>query len=260
MSDSGGLGGSGSIYSGSEDDSIACKLAGLPAVHTPKSRTKSVYLQQFTQLLNDDPRRLKVPVQKRGNNRHIPSHVCVHCEELVYLTWKGTYLDSNKAASHLKECYEGGREAIEHKLVQQQLDNKVKLEKQVKMVEATSLHDGFAEKLKYEGSNATTGARSKIASIVKTLDNPFKVPSYKDMAYCSQLRFFLYSTTSNLFHVFKDPFFKNMLKSMIPYLPGYANIQQNNVPILTVDCLKDLIDAEFEFFINNLSVSLKEIL
>jgi hypothetical protein len=148
MSDSGGSGDSGSIYSGSEDDSITCKLARLPAVHTPKSLTKSVYLQQFTQLFNDDPRRLKVPLQKRGSDKHVPSHVCVHCEELVYLTWKGTYFDSNKAASHLKECDEGGRDAIQHKLAQKQLDKKVKLKKQVKMVEETSLHDGFSKKLK----------------------------------------------------------------------------------------------------------------
>ena len=184
MSDSGGSGDSGSIYLGSEDDSITCKLARLPAVHTPKSLTKSVYLQQFTQFLNDDPRRLKVPLQKRGSDNHVPSHVCVHCEELVYLPWKCTYFESNKTPSHLKECYEGGREAIKHKLVQQEFNNKSKIEKQVKMVEATSLHDGFAEKLKYEGSNATKGARSSFVS-VKTLENPFKVPSYKEMAYCS---------------------------------------------------------------------------
>ena len=119
MSYSGGSGASVSIYLGSKDESITCKLARLPAVHTPKSLTKSVYLQQFTQLLNDDPRRLKVSLQKRGSDKHVPSHVCVHCEELVYLPWKGTYFDSNKAASHLKECYEGGRKAIKHKLVQQ---------------------------------------------------------------------------------------------------------------------------------------------
>ena len=206
MSDLGGSGDSGSTYSGSKDDRIACKLAKLPAVHTPKSLTKSVYLQQFTQFLNDDPRRLKVPLQKRGSDKHVHSHVCVHCEGLVYLTWKGTYFDSNKAASHLKECYEGGREAIKHKLVQQELNNKAKLKKQVKMVEETSLHDWFAEKLKCEGSNATTGSRSSFAS-VKTRESLFKVPSYKDMVYCSQLRFFLYSMTSNPFHVFKDPFF-----------------------------------------------------
>ena len=186
--------------SGSEDDSITSKLAKLPAVHIPKSRTRSVYLQQFRQLQNDDPRRLKDTVQKRGSNKHIPSHVYIHCEDLVYLPWKGTYFYSNKATSHLKECAEGGRDAIQHKLTQKQLDNKVKLEKQVKMVEATSLHDGFAKKLKYEGCIDTTGARSNIASIFKNLDNPFKVPLYKDMAYCSQLRFFLYSTTSNTFH------------------------------------------------------------
>ena len=105
--------------SGSEDDSITCKLAKLPAVRTHKSQTRSVYLQQFRQLQNDDPRRLKVPVQKRGNNKLIPSHLCVHCEELVYLTWKGTYFDINKAASHLKKCDEGGRDAIKHKLSQE---------------------------------------------------------------------------------------------------------------------------------------------
>ena len=48
----------------------------------------------------------------------------------------------------------------------------------LKIVEETSIHDGFVEKLKYEGSNATKGARSSFAS-VKTLENPFKVPSYK---------------------------------------------------------------------------------
>ena len=75
MSDSGGSGDSGSIYLGSEDESITYKLARLPAVHTPKSLTKSVYLQQFTQLLNDDSRRLKVPLQKRVSDKHVPSHV-----------------------------------------------------------------------------------------------------------------------------------------------------------------------------------------
>ena len=203
MSDSGSM-----SDLGSEDDSIASKLAKLPAVNIPKSRTRSVCLQQIRQLQNDDPRRLKDPVQKRGGNKHIPSHVCIHCEDLVYLPWKCTYFDSNKAASHLKECDKGGRDAVQHKLAQKKLDRKVKLEKQVKMVEATSLHDEFAEKLKSEGCIDTTGAGSNIASIVKTLDNPFKVPSYKDMAYCSQLQFFLYSTTLNPFHVLKDPFLR----------------------------------------------------
>ena len=96
--------------SGSKDNSIASKLAKLPAVHIPKSQTRSVYFQQSRQLQNDDPRRLKDPVQKRGSNKHIPSHVYIHCEDLFYLPWKGTYFHSKKAASHLKECDEGGRD------------------------------------------------------------------------------------------------------------------------------------------------------
>lgn len=68
-------------------------------------------------------------------------------------------------------------------------------------------------------------------------------PTYLDCIICTQVHWFIYSSTTPSLEVFRDDYFKSMLLAMVP---PQEKIPKH--PVLTIPKLKLLIDAEWECF------------
>lgn len=71
------------------------KVNNLLPLKMPKSQTKSIALRQFKLLGRTDRRKLQ-KLQSRNAFCHV-NHLCVHCLQIVFLAWKNTCCDGNKA-------------------------------------------------------------------------------------------------------------------------------------------------------------------
>ena len=107
------------------------QIAKLPQYNVSKRVTNSDFLKQFQLLRKDDSRRLQI-VSSRGGFFNV-THLCVHCNKCIHLSWKKTYYDSNKADYHLRNfCNESGKASIQHKISSREIKKEAKHQKLVK--------------------------------------------------------------------------------------------------------------------------------
>ena len=214
-----------------EKDVIDERLRQLGPVNHQSGTVRSVYLQQFTILKEDDERRLKH--RDDGEDDVIGySHVCKHCHIVVTLRWKqkssgrsgGSY-HSVGAQRHLEKCAHGGMNAIAGAVAIKEEKAGVKHGLKIESIKAVHINNGFNELKK-----------RKLAPFVAANQQVLPTASYKDTALCAQAHWFIYLSANPSFEVFRDNHFKTMLRAMIP--------NGRDPPILTIPNLKDFVAAE----------------
>jgi len=211
------------------------EIEGLPVVHIPRNVTKSPSLKQFQLLRRHDRRRL-ITILSRGRSFNV-THFCSHCHKCVFLSWKKTSYDSNKAEYHLTNlCNESGKNSIRQRLSYIE-------------VRAEREHNNL---LTLQRENSVLMGQQELAPVVQrnTIRNYTGSATYEHIALHAQCHYFLYAQTASPFSQFADKHFRNMLKSMIPVGPGYMMIKK--APVLTIAKLKQYINAEYALFIENL--------
>ena len=87
----------------------------LLPVKYPRNVTKSPSLKQFQLLARNDRRRL-ITINSRGKSFNV-THFCIHCLKCIFISWKKTSYDSNKAEYHLKKhCNKAGKASIQQRI------------------------------------------------------------------------------------------------------------------------------------------------
>ena len=140
----------------------------------------------------------------------------------MFLSWKKTSYDSNKAKEHLKNCNSGGRESIIEKLNESKMKTEEKHDNLVESVKKTDLYHHL-EVMKKNTDQKLILNNTKICNSSDKGKQFFCVPSYYEKSWYAQAKHFLYCSMAPPFKMFCDPLFKNMLVAMIPNSNGQPN-------------------------------------
>ena len=228
-----------------EERELLDKLTMLGRPMIPTGTTRSPFLLKFSQLAFEDERRLQ---KEEECDNHV-THVCKFCNKCFYFTWKvkkkkssgkkanfvGSF-DSTKALRHITEkCNGGGKDCPESVsyLAQKEDMKKRKHDDTKDMLQKFHIKEG-GKKVK---SSKLEGKQSHIDKFVNT-------QSYSERALAAQAHFLFYCKTAMPIGIVDDPYFRNMLKEMIP-LPGEV---VDKIPYLRKKHVARFATAEMNVF------------